>query len=144
MTTTTHEAHVDHPYSDPGDGRSECETCGKWVWPFLHSCKGIRVTPTTHEVGAMSERVGGAVERVRDYLVTRDGFYGREAGDDDVLDSAYVGSGYEGAVPLLLSDLRLLVGAPSPEAYDDRLDTTHPTPDARTGDAGTSGGGRDE
>lgn len=34
----------DHPYSDPGDGRTECDTCGKWVWSCLHSCKGVPVT----------------------------------------------------------------------------------------------------
>ncbi len=37
--------HVDHPYEDPGDGRSQCEVCGKFVWPGLHSCKGVRVAP---------------------------------------------------------------------------------------------------
>lgn len=36
--------HVDHPYTDPGDGRQECETCGKWVWLVTHSCKGVPVT----------------------------------------------------------------------------------------------------
>lgn len=35
---------ADHPYSDPGDGRTECQTCGKWVWLVTHSCKGIPVT----------------------------------------------------------------------------------------------------
>ena len=35
---------VDHPHTDPGDGREECETCGKWVWPVIHSCKGVPVT----------------------------------------------------------------------------------------------------
>jgi hypothetical protein len=34
----------DHPYFDPGDGRTECRTCGKWVWPVVHSCKGVPVT----------------------------------------------------------------------------------------------------
>lgn len=34
----------DHPHSDPGDGRSECQTCGKWVWLVTHSCKGVPVT----------------------------------------------------------------------------------------------------
>jgi hypothetical protein len=33
----------DHPHTDPGDGRSRCETCGKFVWPVTHSCKGVRV-----------------------------------------------------------------------------------------------------
>ena len=36
--------HVDHPYTDPGDGRQECEMCGKWVWLVTHSCKGVPVT----------------------------------------------------------------------------------------------------
>jgi hypothetical protein len=35
---------ADHPHTDPGDGRSECDTCGKWVWPAIHSCKGVPVT----------------------------------------------------------------------------------------------------
>lgn len=35
---------ADHPYSDPGDGRSECDCCGKWIWPVTHSCKGVPVT----------------------------------------------------------------------------------------------------
>lgn len=34
----------DHPHNDPGDGRSECDLCGKWVWPVTHSCKGVPVT----------------------------------------------------------------------------------------------------
>lgn len=37
-------ASVDHPYSDPGDGRAECELCGKWVFKVIHSCKGVPVT----------------------------------------------------------------------------------------------------
>jgi hypothetical protein len=39
--------HADHPYTDPGDGRSQCEVCGKWVWLVLHSCKGVRVAPAS-------------------------------------------------------------------------------------------------
>lgn len=35
---------ADHPHTDPGDGRTECEVCGKWVWPAIHSCKGVPVT----------------------------------------------------------------------------------------------------
>lgn len=34
----------DHPYTDPGDGRKECDVCGKWVWRVTHSCKGVPVT----------------------------------------------------------------------------------------------------
>jgi hypothetical protein len=37
-------ARADHPYTDPGDGRTECQTCGKWVWPVTHSCKRVPVT----------------------------------------------------------------------------------------------------
>ena len=36
--------HPDHPHTDPGDGRTECQTCGKFVWPAIHSCKGVPVT----------------------------------------------------------------------------------------------------
>ena len=35
---------ADHPHTDPGDGRSECDVCGKWVWPVIHSCKRVPVT----------------------------------------------------------------------------------------------------
>jgi hypothetical protein len=35
---------TDHPYTDQGDGRTECQTCGKWVWPVTHSCKRVPVT----------------------------------------------------------------------------------------------------
>ncbi|MFD6565478.1 hypothetical protein [Micromonospora profundi] len=35
---------ADHPHTDPGDGRTECERCGKFVWPAIHSCKGVPVT----------------------------------------------------------------------------------------------------
>ncbi len=34
----------DHPHTDPGDGRSECQVCGKFIWPATHSCKGVPVT----------------------------------------------------------------------------------------------------
>lgn len=37
-------AEADHPHADPGDGRTECQTCGKYVWPAIHSCKGVPVT----------------------------------------------------------------------------------------------------
>lgn len=35
---------ADHPHQDPGDGRKECDRCGKFVWPVTHSCKGVPVT----------------------------------------------------------------------------------------------------
>jgi len=34
---------ADHPHADPGDGRTECDRCGKWIWPVTHSCKGVPV-----------------------------------------------------------------------------------------------------
>lgn len=34
----------DHPHTDPGDGRKECDLCGKWVWLTIHSCKRVPVT----------------------------------------------------------------------------------------------------
>jgi hypothetical protein len=37
-------AFEDHPHSDPGDGRTECERCGKWIYECIHSCKGVPVT----------------------------------------------------------------------------------------------------
>lgn len=40
----TSEQRADHPHADPGDGRQECQTCGKWVWLVTHSCKGVPVT----------------------------------------------------------------------------------------------------
>jgi hypothetical protein len=39
----------DHPHTDPGDGRTECDTCGKWVWESIHSCKRVPVTPAALE-----------------------------------------------------------------------------------------------
>jgi hypothetical protein len=36
--------NADHPHTDPGDGRPECPTCGKFVWRVIHSCKGVPVT----------------------------------------------------------------------------------------------------
>lgn len=35
---------ADHPHSDPGDGRTECDVCGKWVHECIHSCKRVPVT----------------------------------------------------------------------------------------------------
>ena len=35
---------MDHPHTDPGDGRTECQKCGKWIWEAIHSCKGVPVT----------------------------------------------------------------------------------------------------
>ena len=33
-----------HPLTDPGDGRTECDVCGKWVFEAIHSCKRVPVT----------------------------------------------------------------------------------------------------
>lgn len=35
---------ADHPHTDPGDGRKECLTCGKWVHLVTHSCKRVPLT----------------------------------------------------------------------------------------------------
>lgn len=35
---------ADHPHTDPGDGRTECELCGKWIFIVTHSCKRVPVT----------------------------------------------------------------------------------------------------
>lgn len=29
---------VGHPTTDPGDGRTLCEGCQRYVWPVIHSC----------------------------------------------------------------------------------------------------------
>lgn len=78
---------TDHPHSDPGDGRTECNTCGKWVWPFLHSCKGVPVTGAalaTAKVTVPLAEVDGHV-----YGLTNRGVYhlghiaDERQGDDD-------------------------------------------------------------
>ncbi len=33
--------HIGQPFHDPGDGRTKCETCQKYVWPAIHSCRGL-------------------------------------------------------------------------------------------------------
>lgn len=38
------QSFADHPHTDPGDGRTECNVCGKWVYEVIHSCKGVPVT----------------------------------------------------------------------------------------------------
>ncbi len=38
---------VSHPTTDPRDGRTCCSGCGQYVWPVIHSCKGIPVGGTT-------------------------------------------------------------------------------------------------
>lgn len=52
-----------------------------------------------------------ALGRVRLYMVERDEFYGDEALDDDLIDYS---DGSPGSAALLYSDLRLLVGIPTP------------------------------
>jgi hypothetical protein len=39
-------------WSDERDdqNRQQCLTCGKWQWPFLHSCSGVR--PPTERPGS--------------------------------------------------------------------------------------------
>lgn len=45
LDETSENMTADHPYTDPGDGRVECNVCGKWIYPITHSCKGVPVTP---------------------------------------------------------------------------------------------------
>jgi hypothetical protein len=57
---------ADHPYTDPGDGRTQCETCGKYVWLVTHSCKGVRVAPAAAgrcvaDRDALAEKVAQAL-----------------------------------------------------------------------------------
>lgn len=49
----------DHPYVDPGNGRTECYLCGKFVHDVTHSCKGVPVTR------AAEARVRGLIDAVR-------------------------------------------------------------------------------
>lgn len=49
---------ADHPHTDPGDGREECPTCGKWVWLVIHSCKGVPVAK-----GVIGEGPGSTRQR---------------------------------------------------------------------------------
>ena len=51
------EIRADHPHTDPGDGRTECDRCGKFVWLVTHSCKGIPVTEAARRRWA--DRRGG-------------------------------------------------------------------------------------
>lgn len=65
----------DHPHTDPGDGRSECQRCGKWIFPVIHSCKGVPVTEAAQLRKATTKqpefRLGQIVElELRDCLVT--------------------------------------------------------------------------
>lgn len=52
----------DHPHTDPGDGRVECYTCGKFVYPVTHSCKGVPVTPAAVQRGRNQFRSNGSNE----------------------------------------------------------------------------------
>jgi hypothetical protein len=50
---------ADHPHTDPGDGRPECDVCGKFVWLVIHSCKGVPVTEAArarHEARATATK----------------------------------------------------------------------------------------
>lgn len=49
----------DHPHNDPGDGRTECQVCGKWVWEVTHSCKGVPVTQAAWDRYARSLSLRG-------------------------------------------------------------------------------------
>lgn len=58
-------APADHPHTDPGDGRTECQTCGKWVWPVIHSCKGVPVTARARAGQAAAPYTDSDVDLVR-------------------------------------------------------------------------------
>lgn len=53
----------DHPHTDPGDGRTECDRCGKYIWPATHSCKGVPVTEAARE--RLSRRLASDLGEVR-------------------------------------------------------------------------------
>ena len=55
---------MDHPHTDPGDGRTECQTCGKWVWQVTHSCKGVPIT----EAALARFTIADAEQTLRDNL----------------------------------------------------------------------------
>ena len=44
----------DHPHTDPGDGRTECVTCGKFVFEAIHSCKRVPVTEAAKRRAGMA------------------------------------------------------------------------------------------
>lgn len=53
----------DHPHTDPDDGRTECDVCGKWIFPVIHSCKRIPVT----EVAKVRHEARRATVEAADY-----------------------------------------------------------------------------
>jgi hypothetical protein len=55
----------DHPHNDPGDGRSQCDVCGKFVWPALHSCKGVRVAAADPDAKHFSPGLPSARPRAK-------------------------------------------------------------------------------
>lgn len=57
----------DHPHNDPGDGRTECDVCGKWIRPAIHSCKGVPVTDAAY--ARMTSRLS---DNFRDHKFHRD------------------------------------------------------------------------
>lgn len=60
----------DHPHADPGDGRSECAACGKWVWLVTHSCKRVPVTEAALARAFAGPNLTGVQ---RSYLVVTNG-----------------------------------------------------------------------
>jgi hypothetical protein len=57
------EIATDHPHTDPGDGRTECRTCGKWVHRVTHSCKGVPVTEAARQRALAREIDASALAR---------------------------------------------------------------------------------
>lgn len=57
---------ADHPHTGPGDGRTECDRCGKFVFPAIHSCKGVPVTPAAQARWAAATQAAPPDDRCTD------------------------------------------------------------------------------
>lgn len=98
----------------------------QWVVPLdlLNAALASAARAVSDGEGATSE----AADRVREFVIARDGFYGREAADEDLLDVAPVDDDGTSRSTLLWSDLRAIVNAPAPETYDDRREEFYARP----------------
>lgn len=47
---------VGHPTSDPGDGRTQCPGCRRYVWPVIHSCPARPATEAKGQAGEDESR----------------------------------------------------------------------------------------
>jgi hypothetical protein len=68
---------LDHPHTDPGDGRTECDVCGKWVFEAIHSCKGVPVTDAAWERHRARTEISDRIRQISRTLdpVERDRMY---------------------------------------------------------------------